>query len=117
MSSGTETITMTAADYATALARFVTGETLKVIPARRNAKLVVFAWLVERFEPERSYTDPPRPLRRTLHGSCRRPILAHPRRSAPPTHLILPPRPCSMSSRAKRRRRVVEGPRSTTITP
>jgi hypothetical protein len=57
MSSGTETITMTAADYATALARFVTGETLKVIPARRNAKLVVFAWLVERFEPERRYTE------------------------------------------------------------
>ncbi len=57
MSSGAETITITADDFTAALARFVKGETLNVIPARRNAKLVVFAWLVERFEPDRRYSE------------------------------------------------------------
>lgn len=37
--------------------RFVVDGSLRVIPARRNAKLVVFAWLVERFEVGHRYPE------------------------------------------------------------
>jgi hypothetical protein len=57
MSSGTERVTISASDYTKTLKRFVNGETLIVIPARRSTKLVAFAWLVERFEIGRRYTE------------------------------------------------------------
>ncbi len=57
MSSGTEAVTMTTAEFTKQLGHFVNGATLKVIPARRNAKLVVFAWLVARFACDRRYTE------------------------------------------------------------
>ena len=50
MTAGTETVEISSADYADTLRRFVSGEKLIVIPARRNAKLVAFAWIVERFD-------------------------------------------------------------------
>ena len=39
------------------LVRYVEGGALKVIPAKRNAKLVVFEWLARRFELERRYSE------------------------------------------------------------
>jgi len=57
MSSGTEPVAITTAEFAKQLSHFVRGATLNVIPARRNAKLVVFAWIVERFAYDRRYTE------------------------------------------------------------
>lgn len=57
VSTGTETVEVTEERAARTRARFIAGETLKVIPARRNAKLVIFAWLVERFELEKRYPE------------------------------------------------------------
>ncbi len=37
--------------------RFVACTALRVIPSRRNAKLIIFAWLAERFEEGRRYTE------------------------------------------------------------
>ena len=57
MSTGTETVEVTEEHAKLTRARFLDGETLKVIPARRNAKLVIFAWLSERFENEKRYPE------------------------------------------------------------
>jgi RimJ/RimL family protein N-acetyltransferase len=57
MSSGTETVEITEEAAERTRAGFINGDTLKVIPARRNAKLVVFAWLAERFDREKRYPE------------------------------------------------------------
>ena len=57
MTAGTETVEMSPTEYAKTLKRFVDGEKLIVIPARRNTKLVAFAWLVERFSIGERYTE------------------------------------------------------------
>ncbi|MBV9102301.1 MAG: DUF2087 domain-containing protein [Candidatus Eremiobacteraeota bacterium] len=48
---------MTAARAAAIQSRYVVGNKLKVIPAKRNNKLVVFHWLAQRFEIGRNYTE------------------------------------------------------------
>jgi hypothetical protein len=57
MSSGTETVEMTQPEVDKIRKWFVVEGTLRVILARRNAKLAVFAWLVERFEAGRRYPE------------------------------------------------------------
>jgi RimJ/RimL family protein N-acetyltransferase len=57
MSSGTETVDITEERAERTRAHFIDGEMLAVIPARRNAKLVIFAWLAERFDLEKRYTE------------------------------------------------------------
>ena len=57
MSTGTETVEVTAESAERTRAGFISGETLRVIPARRNAKLVIFAWLAERFDLEKRYPE------------------------------------------------------------
>jgi hypothetical protein len=52
MSTGTERVEVTEESAERTRARFIDGDILKVIPARRNAKLVIFAWLAERFDLE-----------------------------------------------------------------
>jgi hypothetical protein len=58
MSSGTETVEMTQSQNDAIRKRFILEDkSLRVIPARRNAKLVVFAWLAERLDVGRRYTE------------------------------------------------------------
>jgi hypothetical protein len=57
MSSGTERIVMPRAAADATLARYVRNGKLAVIPARRNGKLVIFAWLAGRFEQGRRYSE------------------------------------------------------------
>lgn len=57
MFSGTETVEMSQPEADAIRKRFVVDGTLRVIPAKRNAKLVVFAWLVERFEVGPRYPE------------------------------------------------------------
>ena len=57
VSTDTETVEVTEEGAERTRARFIDGETLKVIPARRNAKLVIFAWLAERFDLEKRYPE------------------------------------------------------------
>jgi len=49
MSAGNEVVRMPAAQARKILANLRNGELLTVIPAKRARKLVVFAWLAERF--------------------------------------------------------------------
>jgi hypothetical protein len=49
------------------LAAYLDGDRLKVIPAKRNKKMVVLPWLVERFEPGVDYHFAT--LRRELYDS------------------------------------------------
>jgi hypothetical protein len=39
------------------LANYLDGERIKVIPAKRSRKKLVLAWLIQRFEPGRDYTE------------------------------------------------------------
>jgi hypothetical protein len=57
MSTGTETVEVTEESAERTRAHFIDQEILKVIPARRNAKLVIFAWLSERFELDKRYPE------------------------------------------------------------
>ena len=39
------------------LANYLDGERIKAIPSKRSRKLLVLAWLVQRFERARDYTE------------------------------------------------------------
>jgi hypothetical protein len=55
--SGRATVVLDAAAAARIRERFISDGTLRVIPAKRKMKLVVFAWLAEMFEPGRRYAE------------------------------------------------------------
>ncbi len=57
MSAGTDVVRMPAAQAQKILANFRDGEQLTVIPAKRTRKLVVFAWLAQRFTPGVVYSE------------------------------------------------------------
>ncbi len=57
MSAGNDVVRMPAARARKILANFRDGEQLTVIPAKRTRKLVVFAWLAERFTAGVVYSE------------------------------------------------------------
>jgi hypothetical protein len=57
MSAGKDVVRMSAAQAEKILANFRDGEQLKAIPAKRTRKLVVFAWLAERFSVGVVYSE------------------------------------------------------------
>lgn len=55
--SGRAMVELDAQSAARIRERFITGDTLRVIPAKRKMKLVIFAWLAAKFESGRRYTE------------------------------------------------------------